>query len=349
MADDGTTDVGGDGATTILGGTVKEVALSVPVGLMLCGAVLVGRTTAAVSAPLVAEAEPETEREASEAVVMAEREPDAVTPDSEAVPGEVTRPVADAVADLEPEVVPEVGEPVAGTLSETATEVLTPLSDAVPEVAESVAGAEPDAVPEVGTPVSEAEPEVAGPVADTVPGLTEADDEPLTLVTGMTGITSELDVTGITEDEFDVSGSGTTEVGIGEEMPALDAAEDSSEETPDAVDDTAVGKSEGSSEDTAETDGIELCPVPRNEEAAPLESTLGTITTGIEEYVEDPVLVETGTPAVPVEVPRIVSRPTVIPDEVTNGVAVAVKLDGADEAEEVMAGMTIEGRIPVDD
>lgn len=39
---DGATDEGGGGATAMLGATVMEVALFVPVGLMLCGAVLAG-------------------------------------------------------------------------------------------------------------------------------------------------------------------------------------------------------------------------------------------------------------------------------------------------------------------
>lgn len=81
----------------------------------------------------------------------------------------------------------------------------------------------------------------------------------------------------------------------------------------------------------------------------PLGSSVGTITTGIVEPVEDPVVVETGTPALPVEVPRIVSIPTVIPDELTKGVAASVRLERADETAEVIAGILIEGRRPVDE
>jgi len=95
VALDGTTDVEGDGATTMLGATVKEVALSVPVGLMLCGGALVAMTTAGVSVLLAEAAEPETVE--PDAVVTAETEPDAVAPGMEADPDEVTRPVAEAV------------------------------------------------------------------------------------------------------------------------------------------------------------------------------------------------------------------------------------------------------------
>jgi hypothetical protein len=371
---DGTTDVEGEGATTMLGATVKTVALSVPVGLMLCGAVLLGATMARVSVPVAAEAELETDD--PEAIAMAEAEPDAVTPDSVVVPNGVTRPVADTVAvavtDSLPKFVPEGAERVAEPLSEPKAEVGTAVSDAVTEVAESMAGAEPDVAPEVGTPVSRAEPKLEGPAADAVSGVTEADGDSVALgsgetgiiskldVTGMTdinsevdaagmmGITSELDGTGIIEDKFDVSGSGMFVVGIGEDTPSVAATEDSSEETPGSVGITAVGKSEGSTEDTAVTDGIALCPVPRTEETRPLERTLGSIITGIVASVEDPVLVETGGTALLVEVPSIVSRPTVIPDEVINGVAASVKLD-RELIAEVMGGMTTEGRIPVDD
>lgn len=55
VALEGTTDVGGEGATTMVGATVREVALSVPVGLMLCGAVLVDTTVAGVSVAMTGE------------------------------------------------------------------------------------------------------------------------------------------------------------------------------------------------------------------------------------------------------------------------------------------------------
>lgn len=46
---DEVTDVEGDGATTMLVSTVKEVALFVPVGEMVWAGVLVGTTTADVA------------------------------------------------------------------------------------------------------------------------------------------------------------------------------------------------------------------------------------------------------------------------------------------------------------
>lgn len=110
----------------------------------------------------------------------------------------------------------------------------------------------------------------------------------------------------------------------------------------------AVGRSEGSSEDIAETDGKELCPVPSNEEGTALDRSVGT-TTGIVASVEDPVVVETGMSVPLVVLPKIVSIPTVIPDVVTSGVAASVKLDKAEETIEVIGGITTEGRRPVDD
>ncbi len=171
----------------------------------------------------------------------------------------------------------------------------------------------PEAVPEVAEAV-------ADPVAYPVAEVTEADGEPLRLEIGITGKVPELDVTGTTEDKFDVSGTGTTEVGSADETPAVDATEVRIDETPDG-NDTEVGRPEGSTEDTAVKAGTELGPLPRTEETTPLESTGGRIPTGVVEDVEDPVIVETETPAPLVGVPRIVSRPTVIPEEVTKGVA----------------------------
>lgn len=55
VALEGTTAVGGEGATTMVGATVSEVALSVPVGLMLCGAVLVATPVAGVSVTMTGE------------------------------------------------------------------------------------------------------------------------------------------------------------------------------------------------------------------------------------------------------------------------------------------------------
>lgn len=121
VALDGTTDVGGEGATTMLGATVKEVALSVPVGLMLCGAALVAVTMAGISVLLAEVAEPETAK--PEAVVVAETEPDAVASDSDAALDPVTEPVADAVADSMPDAVPEVTDAVADAVPETVAEV----------------------------------------------------------------------------------------------------------------------------------------------------------------------------------------------------------------------------------
>jgi hypothetical protein len=143
---DGTTEVEGDGATTILGATVKTVALSVPVGLMLCGAVLLGAATARVSVPVAAE----LETESPEAITTpeAEAEPDGVTPDSEIVASGEVRPVADTVAvavtDSLPKVVPEGAERLAVPVSETNAELCATLPDAIAAVAEFVAGAEPD-------------------------------------------------------------------------------------------------------------------------------------------------------------------------------------------------------------
>lgn len=119
--------------------------------------------------------------------------------------------------------------------------------------------------------------------------------------------------------------------------------------TSEPVDEMGVGRSEGSSDDTAETDGRELCPVPSNEEGTALDRSVGTTTTGVVASVEDPVVVETGTSAPLVVLPKIVSIPTVIPDVVTSGVAASVKLDKAEETIEVIGGMTTGGRRPVDD
>ena len=116
----------------------------------------------------------------------------------------------------------------------------------------------------------------------------------------------------------------------------------------EAADEIGVGRSEGSNEDTAETDGRELCPVPSDEEGTVLDRSVGT-TTGIVASVEDPAVVETGISVPLVVVPRIVSIPTVIPDEVTSDVADSVKLDKAEETAEVIGGMTTVGRRPVDD
>ena len=349
---DGTTEVEGDGATTMLGATVKTVALSVPVGLMLCGAVLLGATTARVSVPVAAEAELETEYPEAITTAEADAEPDGGAPDPEVVPSGEVRPVADTVAvavtDSLPKVVPEGAERLAGPVPKTNAELCATLSDAVAAVAEFVAGVEPDVTPEVGTPVCEPAPELAGPVADVVSGGIEADGDPVTLVTGMTGMIPELDVTGGIEDKSDVLGSGMFVVGIAEETPSVAATEGSSEETTDTVDNSDVGRSEGSREGTAvTTDGMELCPVPGSEEIMPLERTLGLTITGIVASVEDPAVVETGTPPL-VEVPSIVSKPTVIPDEVINRVTGSVNV-GGELIAEVMAGMTTEGRIPVDD
>jgi hypothetical protein len=122
---DGMTEVEGDGATTIVGGTVKAVALSVPVGLMLCGAVVLGATTARVSVPVAAEAELETE--SPEAITAVEAEPVDVTPDSEVVPSGEARPVVEIVAvpvtDSLPKLVPEDAERLADPVSETKAEV----------------------------------------------------------------------------------------------------------------------------------------------------------------------------------------------------------------------------------
>jgi hypothetical protein len=369
---DGMTEVEGDGATTIVGGTVKAVALSVPVGLMLCGAVVLGATTARVSVPVAAEAELETE--SPEAITAVEAEPVDVTPDSEVVPSGEARPIVETVAvavtDSLPKVVPEDAERLADPVSKTKAELCATLSDAEAALAEFVTGAEPDVTVEVGTPVSKADPELAAPVAVVVSRAIEADGNPVTLVTGEVGITSELDVTGRTgiisevdvigmtgitpelvmtgaiEDKPDASESGMFVVGIADETPSVAETEGSSEETSGTVDKTDVGRSEGSAEDTAVTNGTELCPVPKAEEVTPLERMLGSIITGIVVSVEDTAAVETETPPL-VEVPSIVSNPTVIPDEVSNGVPGSVV--GRELIAVVMAGMTTEGRIPVDD
>ena len=59
VALDGLIDVESDGATTMLGDTVNEVALSVPVGLILCGALLVVMPTSGDFVLLVEGPEPE--------------------------------------------------------------------------------------------------------------------------------------------------------------------------------------------------------------------------------------------------------------------------------------------------
>jgi hypothetical protein len=345
VALDGRTDVEGDGATTMLGSTIKDVALSVPVGLILCGGALV-TTIAGVSVGLAVDTA--SEMVAPEAVVTPEIEPDAVTTDSEAAPADVARLVADAVAASVPDVVPGVAEELAGTLPDAVAEVWTPVSDAVPEIAELVTGADPDAVPEVMTPVASAEPEVTGSVADAVPGVTEADGESLKLVTGMTGTSPELDVIGATEDRPDVSTTGTTEVGTDEETSATDTIEDKSDEASDATD-PGVGRPEGSNEDAVVMTGAEVCPVPRREVTTPLDGTVGKIPIGVVESAEDAVVMETDTPVLVADVPRIVSRPTVIPEDEAKGVAASVILDTTDEIGEVIAGMTLEGRKPEDD
>lgn len=46
---EGTIEVEGEGATTMVDATVNEVALFVPVGLMLCGAVVEGTSMVGVS------------------------------------------------------------------------------------------------------------------------------------------------------------------------------------------------------------------------------------------------------------------------------------------------------------
>ena len=71
-------------------------------------------------------------------------------------------------------------------------------------------------------PVTVAESEVTGPVGDAVSGVEEPDNELLTPETGMT------------EDGLDVSGTGTTVVGMIEETPRLDKTDGRSDETPEA-------------------------------------------------------------------------------------------------------------------
>ena len=121
VALEGTTDVEGEGATTMVGATVREVALSVPVGLMLCGAVLVGIRVAGVSVTMTGEVvEPAAVR--SVAVVTVDPEPVAAILDSETVPEEVTTSVAVAVADSVPAIAPEVAEVVAVALPDAVAE-----------------------------------------------------------------------------------------------------------------------------------------------------------------------------------------------------------------------------------
>lgn len=148
------TKIEGEDATTMLGSTVKEVALSVPVGLMLCGAGLVETTIADVSIPLVEET---TETAEAEAAVAVETEADSLTPDSVTVPEETARPVGDAVADSlrklvtasrspVPDDIVMLVEAVAETLPTRVMEVWTPLLDDTSEVAERPIVA---AVPEI--------------------------------------------------------------------------------------------------------------------------------------------------------------------------------------------------------
>jgi hypothetical protein len=348
VALDGTRDVAGDGAMLILGATVKEVALSVPVGRMLCGAELVGTTTIGVNVGAT------TEEAAVEPVpvVMAEAEPVAVDLDSVAMPDELASPEPDVLAEVVPDTIPptEDAEAVEEVFpgSDAVPEVCTPVWEAVPEVTAIAEEADPDAVTDVCTPVWEAVPGEAGPVADAVPEVAEAVGEPLTLVTGTNGITPELDVTGTTEVSLDVSGTGTTEVGTGDETPADDAAEDSKDETAEG-EGKGVGTTDGSTEDAAETGGTELCPVPNNEDTTPLESGVGTMPTGVVDPVADPVVVDTGTAPLLGDVPNVVSMPTVIPDEAGTGIEDCVTLDRTEEATGLIAGITLEGSRPVDD
>jgi hypothetical protein len=213
-----------------------------------------------------------------------------------------------------------------------------PVSDgepeAVPEDGMPVSDGEPEAVPEDGIPVSDAEPEVAGPVADAVSEVTGPDDEPLSLEIGMT------------EDALDVSGIGTTVVGIMDESPTLDATDDRSDETSEAS--VPEVDTEGN-EVAAVTEDTRLSPVPSREEITPLESGVGRIPTAVVESVELSMGVETETPVPLVEDPRIVERPTVIPDELASGIAVSITLDKSEEVAEVTPGIILEGRRPVED
>lgn len=298
VALDGETDVTGEVATTMLGGTVKEVALSVPVGKILSGAVLVGAIIAGVS-ELPAEVA-ELPRAEPDPVVGVAPKSDVVTPDSVAVTDALMASVADAVADTEPTSVPDVTEVVADSPS-----------DAVPVIA-VVAGvgsvAVSDAVPEVGRPVSSTEPEVADSAPDTVSDVAEPDNEPLSLEIG------------ITEDRLVVSGIGTTEVGM-VDTPSLDAIDDNIEEAsmPGV---SELGTDEGSSEEATVAEERRLSPVSSTEEITSLEGNVGKIPTTVVDSIDVPTDVGMEASGVIVEDPRIVSRPAVIPEEPASDVAV---------------------------
>jgi hypothetical protein len=152
VALDGSTDVEGDRSRTILGATDKAVALFVPVGLMLCGAVFVGTTTTGVLVRLAEETEPVTVE--PEAIRMGDIESDTLAPDSEALSDKVTEAVADVAAEMLPELVPVIPVPVPVELEtirieEIESDTLASDSEALPDEIEAISDVAVETLPEL--------------------------------------------------------------------------------------------------------------------------------------------------------------------------------------------------------